>query len=267
MKRLTMLLCTLFLMSGITGVANATLITIGTAGYDSDGTDGIEADEYYNLIWDDDNNGNSLVWLDFTNAPIFDEGYGTWYDQVDWADSLNNFGVLEIDLLDGYTVVWETNDEKTSSWRLPTTVDGIWEYGYDGDPDNDGVYSYTYGYNLANSEMGHLFYEELGNLGYLDTSGNSQSGWGLQNTGDFDNLTASWYWSGTEYADSTDFAWYFYMDDGYQSITHKNNPGYGLAVRSGQVSASSVPEPGTVFLLGLGLLGFSGLSRRKGRRV
>ncbi len=265
MKRFTMLLCALFLMSGITGVANATLITIGTAGYDSDGTDGIEADEYYNLIWDDDNNGNSLVWLDFANAPIIDEGYGTWYDQVDWADSLNNFVVLEIDLLDGYTVVWETNDEKTSSWRLPTTVDGIWEYGYDG--------TTTAGYNITSSEMGHLFYDELGNTGHRNTDGSYNTipdapDYFLQNTGDFNNLVASWYWSGTEYADYTDDAWRFPMYfGGGQGIGDEVNGGYGLAVRSGQVSASSVPEPGTVFLLGLGLLGFSGLSRRKGRRV
>ncbi len=241
MKRFTMLLCALFLMSGITGVANATLVTIGTAGYSGSN---------YNLIWDND---DDLVWLDYTHA------LDDWSDQVAWADSLNISGVLEIDLLDGYTVVWETNDEKISSWRLPMTVDGIWEYGYDG--------TTTGGYNITSSEMGHLFYEELGNLGYYDTSGNSQSGWGLQNTGDFDNLNASWYWSGTEYENTTDCAWNFFMYHGDQNVYRKYDRGYGLAVRSGQVSASSVPEPGTVFLLGLGLLGFSGLSRRKGRRV
>jgi hypothetical protein len=41
-------------------------------------------------------------------------------------------------------------------------------------------------------------------------------------------LIASWYWSGTEYADNTDNAWDFNMNN-----NPKNNNEYGLAVRSG----------------------------------
>ncbi len=249
MKRFTMLLCALFLFSGITSVANATLVTIGKAEY-------LGSD--YNSIWDND---DDLVWLDYTKS------YSNWNAQVAWALGLNGDDVLDIDLFAGYAVDWGSN-----SWRLPTTVDGTRVCGYEGDPNNDGVYTYTYGYNLANSEMGHLFYDELGNTGYrnIDGSYNTVPGapdYFLQNTGDFDNLVASWCWSGTEYADYTGNAWYFDVDYGYQDFSNEYSSGYGLAVRSGQVSASSVPEPGTVFLLGLGLLGFSGLSRRKGRRV
>lgn len=75
--------------------------------------------------------------------------------------------------------------------------------------------------------MGHLYYTELGNLGYCDTSGNCpQSGWGLNNTGDFNNLIASysWYWSDTEYAHYPYDAWGFDMNDGFQHYDHFEHP-------------------------------------------
>ncbi len=159
----------------MTGVAQATLTTIGTATY-NDGTGAKD----YNLIWDDDNNGNSVVWLDYTNARA------SWQAQRSWALSLGT--ALSVTLNAGVSVTWD------SSWRLPNTVDGvgIGKYGYEG-PDENGNYDYTYGYNLTNSEMGHLYYEELGNLGKVDTDGSYPSDYGLKNTGDFNNLVASWY--------------------------------------------------------------------------
>jgi|SaaInl8_200m_RNA_FD_contig_61_828936_length_1941_multi_5_in_0_out_0_1 hypothetical protein len=44
---------------------------------------------------------------------------------------------------------------------------------------------------------------------------------------------ASWYWSGTEYANNSDNAWNFNMNNGNQNNNHQNNSGYGLALRSG----------------------------------
>lgn len=245
MKKILLFGILLFLT--LPGLAHATLTVIGTATYN---------ESEYNLIWDDDNNGNSVVWLDYSNYS------DDWYEQVAWASSLNEEGVLTINLDDGYTVDWGTN-----SWRLPSTVDGADVYGYEGDPDGDGNYTYTEGYNLANSEMGHLFYVELGNLGYLDTSNYSNEGYGLTETGDFENLTAEKYWSGTEYADGgTNYAWYFSMKDGYQG--NGNSKLYGapaLALCSGQVS--TVPVPGTFWLLGLGITSLAGLSRKKFNRA
>ena len=46
-------------------------------------------------------------------------------------------------------------------------------------------------------------------------------------------LIASWYWSGTEYANNPDNAWNFNMNNGNQNNNYKNNNNYGLAVRSG----------------------------------
>jgi hypothetical protein len=170
-KGLTALITALALLV-MTGLAQASLTTIGTASYM--GSD-------YKLIYDDDDTGHGgggLVWLDYAHS------YKPWQEQVNWASGLGSSLTVTLNPL------YITDIDWTTGWRLPDTVDGPpWVWGYEGDPDNDGVYSYTAGYNLANSEMGHLFYTELGNLGYVATDGSfPQPGYGLQNTGDFDNL-------------------------------------------------------------------------------
>jgi hypothetical protein len=231
MKKKLAALSTGLALLGMAGIAQAALTSIGTATYG--GSD-------YNLIWDDDNNGNSVVWLDYTNNPA------KWLDQNAWAAGLDSSLTYNID--SAYNVTWDDG-----AWRLGSTVDGVPEIGYDG--------TTTAGFNITSSEMGHLFYEELENLGYFDTSGNTQSGYGLQNTGDFDNLVEAWYWSGAECANVSDGAWYFDMYRGGQSYYNQNNLGRGLAVRSGQVSA--VPVPGAIWLLGSGLTSLVALARRK----
>ncbi len=234
--------------------AIASLITIGKAHY---------GDNYYNLIYDDDNNGNGLVWLDYSNSPKTPEGYEGypgWQHQVDWATSLKNPSILECILNPDILIKWD------GLWRLPKTVDGETIWGYEGDPDRDGIYTYTNGYNIANSEMGHLFYSELGNLGYFDTSGNyRESGVGLLNVDNFDNLNGDvGYWSGTTQAVGieVDHAWVFGMPNGYQFEAGKKNTYWGIAVRSGNI-IKPIPEPSTLLLLIAGLVGLAGITRRK----
>ena len=183
------------------------------------------------LIYDSDLN---ITWYDYTNW------YNPWQNQVDWASGLTvNFGGNIYD-----------------DWRLPSTVDGPDTYGYDG--------TTTGGYNITSSEMGHLFYTELGNKGYSDTSGNwPQSGWGLTNTGDFQNMQPDFYWSGTEYATNPDLAWLFSTNYGLQFSYGKGYDSYAIAVRPGDVSAP-VPEPGTLLLLCSGLAGLATWRKRKG---
>lgn len=111
------------------------------------------------------------------------------------------------------------------------------------------------------SEMASLFYDTLGNLGFYDTSGNSQTGDGLTNTGPFSNFQPNRFWSELEYALNTDRAWTFNFNNGVQNDGYKPGGMYALAVRPGDVS--TVPVPAAVWLFGSGLIGLLGLARRK----
>jgi hypothetical protein len=214
------LMAVIFLL--VSSNAYADLTTRGT------GTmDGVSGS--YKLIYDED---LDITWLDYTN-----EG-ANWSSQINWVTD------LEVTF----------NGQVYSDWRLPDTDETTISSGnrYDG--------SSARGYNVTSSEMGHLFFEELGNFARYDTSGNSQSGYGLQNTGDFENLVENYYWS-TQYVHIEGDAWYFCMDIGYQAYSLKRYDNYGLAVMDGDVSA--VPIPGAVWLLGTGLLGLVGMRKRK----
>jgi hypothetical protein len=229
------LLIGLFLVSS----AHAGLTTIGLAQYGG---------QNYNLIWDNDSPFGSIVWLDYTKS------YANWQNQVDWAAGLNGGGVLTYNIDPGYSVTW------SSDWRLPTTVDGPWSYSYDG--------TTAGGYNNTNSEMGHLWYTELGNKAYVATDGTEpQAGWGLTNTGDFQNLQPTSYWSGTEYALGTTSAWNFGINTGGQRPNGKvDNPngGSALAVRPGDVTIVPEPISSTLFVIGACVLvGRRYLSKKK----
>ncbi len=81
-------------------------------------------------------------------------------------------------------MIWNGN------WRLPATLDGIWDPGTDG--------TTTAGYNITSSELGHLYYTELGNNALYDTGGVVNPIHGLINKGDFDWLNILKYWSDTD---------------------------------------------------------------------
>jgi len=210
-----------------TGVqAHATLTTIGQAQYGGNN---------YNLIWDNDSPFGSIVWLDYSNAPA------TWASQVKWAGGLNGAGVLTYTIDPGYSVAW------SGDWRLPSTVDDVLSFGYNG----DGTYSY--GYLITSSELGHLFYAELGNLGFVGPDGTQpQPGHGLANPGPFTSLQPSDYWSDTVYSLTPEFAWEFDFGIGLQWALLKSYDLNAIAVHSANVSVS---EPGMLIFIGSGLAG------------
>jgi len=149
------------------------------------------------LIYDD---VLDITWLQDANY-AFTSGYDgdgrmTWDQALAWAESLEYAGY--------------------DDWRLPTA------YNLDGSGPSSG-------YNVTGSEMGHLFYEELGNTAAIPIS----------NTGPFLNLSTvqgrSEYWSGTEYAPEPSRAWDFYFYYGSQSSNHKLATNYAWAVRDGDV--------------------------------
>lgn len=139
-------------------------------------------------------------------------GAMNWWNAVAWADGYS-FG--------GY-----------SDWRLPSS-------------------DTCSGYNCAGSEMGHLWYVELGN----------PAGGPMTNTGRFVNLLSSDYWSGTEYAPDTYHAWEFRTNFGHQGWYGKPNAHYAMAVRGGDVPA--IPEPATTGLMLAGLIALAAKRRRR----
>lgn len=190
-------------------------------------------------------------------ASLFDRGSGLIYDDVSnitWLANAslaatNTFGVTGIDA-DG-RMTWDTaqswiagmdaaNYLGYSDWRLPTTIPAI------------------EGYSQTSSELGHLFYSELGGTSGISIAASHNTDYAL-----FSNVNSSLvYWSGTEYTgDPAARAWFFTAFIGYQNHNTKDTPFYAWAVRPGDVSA--VPVPGAIWLFSSGLLGLLGFKKRK----
>ena len=166
---------------------------------------------------------------DLNGDTVVDAFYDTDLD-ITWLRDANVNGAMDWDTAvawaDGYSF------GGYSDWRLPTS-------------------DTCSGYPCIGSEMGHLWYVELGN----------PAGGPVTNTGDFQNMQSSRYWTGTEYAPDPSLAWFFNTYFGYQELTAKRLASYALAVRPGDVPA--VPEPQTYALLGLGLAALAFVRRRQ----
>ena len=178
-------------------------------------------------------NANAAAGSSFDNGSDTTDGRMTWANANEWANTLT---------VGSY-----------SGWRLPTMVDT-------GAPGCDYSRSGTdCGHNVqtATSEMAHLYYVSLGNLSVCQPGNGTCTvvGWGLKNTGNFQNLQDNYHWSGTEYAPHLDDAWLFSNHDGSQGPLDKQFELLALAVRPGDVAAAQVPEPGTLLLAALALAG------------
>jgi PEP-CTERM motif len=225
MKKLWVFSCVMLFVLFISGQAGALLIDRGGGMiYDSD----------QNITWLQDTNyflslGIDKIGVSDYSSPYF-HGRLTGSDAHYWAINLE-YG--------GY-----------DDWRLPKTID-LAEgrdlrpgEGYEG-PSSSGL-------NITNSEMGYMFYVNLGNSAER----------GLANSGPFVNMmTDDIYWSGTLRVGEGDM-WFFSFDTGYQGSADPDNIGYAWAVRDGDV----VPEPATMLLLGAGLVGLAALGRKSFRK-
>jgi len=217
-------------IAGFSGMADAELIKIGTVtiGADYLGSGGrgggmpgmmqggAPTSNEYSMIYEDD---TGLIWIDYSS------GGKEWPEQVSWAKALNEPGALTYKFDTGATIAWD------GDWRLPNTVDGPRKNGFDG--------STTAGFNITSSEMGHLFYVSLGNVGCYNKNGEVEPSFaGLKNKGPFKNLAEDTYWSGTIYAIYTNHPWQFNFYYGSQDFTSfTNSYAYpGLAVRKGKVT-------------------------------
>ena len=171
----------------------------------------------------------------------------TWLADANLAAS-NTFGVTGINT--NGTMNWNTaqswiggmntaNYLGFNDWRLPTS-------------------DTCFGYNCTGSEMGHLFYNELGGVAGSSILSSLDPDLAL-----FQNVRYL-YWSDTEWASNTTGAWVFHSNSGYQNVYTKTSNLLAWAVRPGQVAVAVIPEPETyaMLLAGLGLVGFM-VRRRK----
>lgn len=165
------------------------------------------------------------------NAALLERLGGlAYYDEdadLTWLANANTAGIKNW----GNANAWATglNVSGVSDWRLPTV-----------DINCIGV--------CTTGELGNMFYNVL----VLDGA-TYNANYYL-----FTNIQSDFYWSSVDI--STNYAWGFYFNGGYQNSNYKPGSYYAWAVHDGDIE--TVPIPSAVWLFGSGLIGLIGIARR-----
>jgi len=188
---------------------------------------------------------NAALVSRLNGAAVYDTDFN-----ITWATNANIAGPMTLSAANAWAASLVIDG--VGGWRLPTTVQ----------PDascTSQTGGLSLGYSCTGSEMGHLFYSELGGwAGYTITAYHS-SNYYL-----FSNLrTDKFYWSSTVMASDPTREWSFGFATGYQYPYWPSNTTtfYALAVHDGDVAA--VPVPAAIWLFGSGLAGLFGFTRRR----
>lgn len=245
--------CTFIFLAGLSATANAVSVPgQGTwestlQGRDLDGNPST-FEAYYDTTLD-------ITWMTSTTTGL---GVMDWATANAWANGLNAYGITGWRLptntpVNGSSYIQALSNDGSTDWGYAaTTTDGT-----------DGGWRDALGRPV--SEMGHMFYVTLGNLGFCDPAVPTpdcvtQSGWGLSNTGPFtfSDTQTRIYWSAA--APDTNAGWCFDFFDGEQCLAAQFSIIYeGWAVHDGDV----VPVPAAVWLFSSGLIGLLLVARRK----
>lgn len=228
--------CASIISLGISTTAVASLISGSGLIYDTD----------LDITWLSDGNYASTSGYVDTITTVWDDGRMTWGQADTWAGQLDFSGFTD--------------------WRLPTGVAIINDPSCEsiqflGGGSHNGEF---FNYNCTASEMGHLFFNELGAV--VDINANTA----IFNETIFDNLLHDNYWSGTaadpacHLTSTNDCAWDFDFRNGITEDYPVNLNFYALAVHDGDIgNLAVIPVPSAAWLFGSGLIGLVGISRRK----
>ena len=219
---------------------------------------GMVYDDVLHITWLQDAN-----YADTSGYSTASGGRMQWADASKWAAKLDYGGFTD--------------------WRLPTVSPRNGSYFVYGDLPSHPSNSYSgltdLGFNIADphSELGYMFYVNLGNTGQYDTAGNVLPDYDNVNSGPFTNLQHYFYWYGTDFKYTpevnstvceppTKCAWDFVVGYGDQTVYQQFMPFYAWAVRDGDVVV--VPEPQTLalVLIALGMLGLVTRCHKGGSR-
>ena len=160
--------------------------------------------------------GGGLIYCDTLDITLLQDAHANgawirmkWHEAMAWAENLEYYDSVR-------NVTWD-------DWRLP-------------DPRNQDGSGPFLGFNYTNSEMGHIYYIELGNK---PLSG------GFSNSGPFKNIqTTLTYWMNMKPVEKPGYAYRFDFSSGDMSYGGEINWFNVWAVRDGDVGIPPVPSAG-----------------------